>query len=265
MFNRNIFTILLILLLQSAYSQNAIVINEICNNPPLEFDTEDWVELYNNGSSTVNLNGWQLKDDDDTHVFAFPNISITAQGYLIICRDLAAFENLRPGITAIGDLDFGLSGDGDCVRLYNASGQTVDEVCYEEVAPWPKANLGRTLGLTDPNLDNSIGSNWQLIGDNGTPGAANVFSSILQAPAYNTALIYPNPVVGETINVSIAKNQISHITFFNPEGKQISLEILSRNDDNVKLRVPQALANGIYYLKIEQAGHSYLNKIIISR
>jgi hypothetical protein len=40
----------------------SIVINEINYNSSPERDTKDWVELVNNGSATVDLNGWLLSD-----------------------------------------------------------------------------------------------------------------------------------------------------------------------------------------------------------
>ena len=42
----------------------------------------DWVELINNGASAVDLSGWIVKDNDDTHVFTIPaGTSIAAGGY----------------------------------------------------------------------------------------------------------------------------------------------------------------------------------------
>ncbi len=261
MFKKNILTLLLALIAQTVFSQSDIVINEICNNPPLEFDTEDWVELYNNGSGTVDLTGWELKDDDDTHVFTFPSVQLSAGAYLVVCRDQAAFESLQSGITTTGDFDFGLSSDGDCVRLFNASGATMDEVCYEEEAPWSKANLGRTLGLKDPNLDNSLASSWQLISNNGSPGSMNEFSTILSTPKLLSNLAYPNPVNGQSINVQLANQKSASVVLISMDGSQINL---SRINDT-EYSIPSSISNGIYYVKVTQEDITHLQKIIVAR
>jgi len=35
----------------------------------------EWVELINNGTAAVDLTGWVVRDNDDTHVFAIPTVS----------------------------------------------------------------------------------------------------------------------------------------------------------------------------------------------
>lgn len=45
-------------------SQTEIIINEIMYNADEEQKSDDWIELYNAGSSNVNLAGWILKDED---------------------------------------------------------------------------------------------------------------------------------------------------------------------------------------------------------
>jgi len=46
-----------------------IVFNEINYNSSVEFNPEDWVELYNAGTSTVDMSGWIFKDGDNAHEF----------------------------------------------------------------------------------------------------------------------------------------------------------------------------------------------------
>ena len=56
----------------SNYNAPNIVINEINYNPSLSFNTEDWIEIYNNGESDVDISGWIFKDSDDAHIFSIP-------------------------------------------------------------------------------------------------------------------------------------------------------------------------------------------------
>ena len=48
----------------------------------------DWIEIHNNGSSTVDLTGWCLTDTaTDLSLWCFPNGSLVADGYLVVIAD----------------------------------------------------------------------------------------------------------------------------------------------------------------------------------
>ena len=72
----------------------------------------DWVELYNAGSSTVDLGGWGFKDNDDTHNYLIPAGTTLAPGAYYLLEE-AAFG-------------FGL-GAMESARLYDAAGALVDQ------------------------------------------------------------------------------------------------------------------------------------------
>jgi len=77
-----------LLLLASVMGQN-IVINEFCSlNSTLldeDKDSPDWLELYNAGANSVNLNGWALTDDKNTlNKWIFPAINLNPQQTLLI-------------------------------------------------------------------------------------------------------------------------------------------------------------------------------------
>ncbi|MET3961727.1 hypothetical protein ABIE44_001661 [Marmoricola sp. OAE513] len=73
-----------------------IKVNEVQSDPA------DLVELTNVGETTVDLGGYVLKDNDDTHLFTIPTgTSLAAHGY----------------VTFDVNVSFGL-GKGDSVRLY---------------------------------------------------------------------------------------------------------------------------------------------------
>jgi len=68
----------------------------------------DWFELFNSGASTVDVSGWKMKDNDDSHAFyIFPaGTAIPSGGYLVV--EEAQFV-------------FGL-GAADGVRIFDATG-----------------------------------------------------------------------------------------------------------------------------------------------
>src|SRR5882757_6583454 len=58
-------------------------INEVESNGGLP---DDWVEFTNTGASTIDISGWKMLDNDDTHPFyVFPSGStISPGGYLVV-------------------------------------------------------------------------------------------------------------------------------------------------------------------------------------
>ncbi len=173
-----------------------VVINEI--NFSLE-GINDWVELHNPGTTPYDISGWTMTDDNPTHVFEFPEgTEVAANGYLVVCRDQLNFWQFYPStIPTVGDIDFGLSGNGDCVRLISAEGVTADEVCYEPGAPWPQIPevTGAAIALSNPLFNNNVGENWHIQVENGNPGAANETLIANVAEDFDTSdlQIFPNP------------------------------------------------------------------------
>jgi len=70
----------------------------------------DWVELFNPGSSAVDLSGWVFRDNDDSHTYVIPNGTTIASGGTVVLEE-----------SAIG---FGL-GAADSARLYRPDGTTI--------------------------------------------------------------------------------------------------------------------------------------------
>ncbi len=154
-----------------------VVINEIMYNAAPERPTRDWVELFNCGSSAVDLGGWTLRDAVNAadHIFTIPSgTRLPAGDYLLLCRERTAFRQYHPDQTAIiGDIPFGFgSASGDDIRLFDSQGSLVDSVPYRVSAPWPaEANgLGASLELIDPKLDNTEARSWRASAlDGGSP------------------------------------------------------------------------------------------------
>jgi Lamin Tail Domain len=82
----------------------AIVINEVESSGGVP---GDWIELYNAGAGAVDLSGWIVKDNDDTHAYAIPAGTTIAPGDLLVVEEAA--------------LGFGL-GAADAARIYDTTG-----------------------------------------------------------------------------------------------------------------------------------------------
>lgn len=117
----------------------------------------DWIELYNDGSSPVNLGGMYLTDDPmiPTQWQIPSNTLIPAQGYVVLWADGKAADNELHA-------NFNLNADGEQVALFASDGRTLlDLVIFDKQVQ--DISYGRS-----PN--NS--TQWQYM-DSPTPGAAN--------------------------------------------------------------------------------------------
>src|SRR4030095_738059 len=94
---------------------------------PLTGKYEDWFELYNYGSNTVNLAGYYLSHTP-TNRFEFEipaGYSIPPNGFLLVWAD-------KKTATGTSDLhvNFKLSKDGSSIGLFGADGRTIDSVSF---------------------------------------------------------------------------------------------------------------------------------------
>jgi hypothetical protein len=119
-----------------------IKVNEVESNGGVP---GDWTELYNAGSTPVNLGGFVFKDNDDTHAYVFPNDTIIAPGGYFVVEEAAQ--------------GFGL-GAADSARIFAAGGALLDSYSWT-------AHAATTYGRC-PNGTGSFGTSTSA-----TKGAAN--------------------------------------------------------------------------------------------
>lgn len=139
-----------------------IVLNEIMYHPPDDNDGAQFIELFNRGSATVSLGGWQFTRGI-THTFD-PWVSVPAGGFLVVCND-ASEAKRHYGFTAEavtwdeGRLDHG----GETLALESSAGTTIDIVKYNDQPPWPVAadGFGSSLECINPFVDNNHPRNWR--------------------------------------------------------------------------------------------------------
>ena len=126
-----------------------VVINEINYNSSDEMNPDDWIEIFNPNNSELNLSGWTFKDEDNEHMFIFPSGTlIGAEEYLVVAKNENIFSSLFPSVNnVIGSFEFGLSGGGDQIRIFNNNGDLVDSLEYDDKDPWPNESDVKALVL----------------------------------------------------------------------------------------------------------------------
>ncbi len=153
-----------------------IVINEIMYNS-IGTD-EEWIELYNNTSSDVDLSGWFIQDSDPNNIpIAIPGGTTLAAGdYFTISIATGGSFPFVPDLDGTLQANWALNNGGDDVNLFNLGRIQADHVSFLDVDPWPTApdGNGPSLALIDPDFDNSLAASWDAsLQDWGSPGAEN--------------------------------------------------------------------------------------------
>jgi len=109
-------------------------------------DREDWLELHNQGTNTVNLRGWWLTDKvSSPDKWQLPEVEISAGGYLQVWASGKDRNNpLMPLHT-----DFGLSKGGEYLGLYRPSPTNGPPLLVDEYAPaFPPLPPDVSYGMT---------------------------------------------------------------------------------------------------------------------
>ena len=249
-----------------------VIFNEINYKSATGFDTGDWVEIYNIEENPADISGWIFKDNDDEHIFEIPAGTVLEPGgYLVLCEEIALHKQLHPEIeNVIGNFSFGLSANGELIRLYNHSGILVDSVVYENQSPWPTEPNGQgpTLELKNPFLDNALGENWAASQANGTPGTINssyVNSIINEAGADVSMNIFPNPSSGKVnIDFYCLDTGTAVVSIFDYTGKLVAelyQEISSPGIASVKTN--EILNPGLYIVRINLNSRSISGKLLV--
>ncbi|MDY7077298.1 MAG: CotH kinase family protein [Chloroflexota bacterium] len=161
-----------------AQSGSLVVINEIQYHPASDDHGEEYVELYNTGTITVDLSGWTFSDGIQ---YTFPvSASIPPGGYVVVGHDPATVEAVYGITSVLGPFESGrLANEGERVAIKDALGNLIDEVTYDDHHPWPEPpdGDGPALELINPAFDNdghcSWGASQPVETSLGTPGAQN--------------------------------------------------------------------------------------------
>ncbi len=127
---------------------------------PFAESDEEWIELYNRSSETVDLGGWTLSGAVE---FEMPARTTLGPGqFLVIANDADSLAAMYPGIHVAGEFSGRLSDGSERLRLYDAQDNLADDVEYFDGGRWPEFadGGGSSLELVDPDADNSRGESW---------------------------------------------------------------------------------------------------------
>jgi len=150
-----------------------IVINEIMYHHATRDERYEYVELYNRGTTTVSLDGWEFTDGI-TYEFS-PGTEMPPGSYLVVAKDpnflAGVYGNLVVGTNLFGPYSGRLDDHSERIRLsyrfedpntHQLHLATADEVTYYDGGRWPcwADGEGASLELRDPDSDNSTPDAW---------------------------------------------------------------------------------------------------------
>lgn len=148
-------------------SNSTLFVNEVFSNGTKAPDTSnpDWAEIYNSGTTAVDLTGYAIQDDVSKPAakrYIKAGLSVPAKGFLIIHTEV----NNDQAVEGTGS--FGLSTtNSDGVTLFNAKGQVVNRLEY------PAPSAGQPTGTPNKSwgrfADGTATIGWMVP----TKGTAN--------------------------------------------------------------------------------------------
>ena len=139
-----------------------IVINEIMYDPD-GYDTwYEWIELHNNGTEEINVDGWILNGTLGGSNTILSG-TMTASSYLLIARNVTAFQERYPDVTCplLKGNWSALGNTGDTINLWDGTPALIDTVAYTDIAS------------VHHTAERNAADGWEEGPDGGTPCAEN--------------------------------------------------------------------------------------------
>ena len=181
----------------------AVVINEVAWAGNLGLSSDEWIELYNNTTAPLPLDGWTLHTNDGTPQITLSG-TLPAQGYYLLERDdeqtvadRAADQIYQGALVNSGERITLTDGLGTVVDTANGDGGGWPAGCgapdyctmerVDPTQPDTDANWAEHDGITHLALD----ANGQPI--NGTPGARNSAYAVTPVEWANLVLAKSGP------------------------------------------------------------------------
>jgi hypothetical protein len=180
-----------------------LFINEIMYTPA--GGEPEWIELYNDGSDTINIKDFYISDilSTPSQIKIEKDISIYPDSYLVICRDSSIYNyhSAIPSPVTVIQLPV-LNNDADGVIIKDSRGLTIDSVMYSY--RWG-CTAGYSLERKSTVEGSNNAANWGSSQDieNSSPGRVNSISRKKFDVAIREIITNPEaPLKDEEVTIS---------------------------------------------------------------
>ena len=193
-----------------------VVLNELMSdNSATAMDEasqyEDWIELYNNGTSAVDLSNYYITDNTlNLLKWQFPSgTTLGPDSYLILWADEDAADGAH-------HTNFKLSSSGETVTLINAAGQIADQISYGSVE-------------TDLGFARHPNGTGDFVAQQPTFNSNNNNVSVSELNTTSNIRLFPNPCAD--MLYAVADKKIQSAIIYDFSGRMVEQFGTSRSFD----------------------------------
>jgi hypothetical protein len=137
---------------------------------PIDGADLEFIELFNIGGVPMSLAGASI---DSAVSFTFSDTVVPAGGFVLVVRDIGAFESFYgEGLPIAGQYDGNLSNGGERLRLLDGVGQTIHDFSYDDQWLPETDGAGYTLVARDVLADPAVWSDRGSWISSGEPGGS---------------------------------------------------------------------------------------------
>lgn len=230
-----------------------LVISRIHYNPlvtatyPIS-DDQEFIEITNASNQTVTLTGIYFKEVGFS--FQFPaNSTIGANQRIYLASNPTVFQS-KYGSAPFGQFYRNLANSSEKLIMADAFGNTIDEVTYDDAAPWPDADgNGAYLQLISTSLDNNLASSW-VANTSGTLASTGFTTS-------TTLQISPNPA--ESVLHIQSEVALQQVVIYSSIGQALRYENVSSTEIDLEI---SDLSKGIYFVQTTSSQGRTISKFI---
>jgi hypothetical protein len=230
-----------------------LVISRIHYNPlvtatyPIS-DDQEFIEITNASNQTVTLTGIYFKEVGFSYQFP-ANSTIGANQRIYLASNPAIFQSIY-GTAAFGQFYRNLANSSEKLIMADAFGNTIDQVTYDDAAPWPDADgNGAYLQLISTSLDNALASSW-VANTSGTLASSGFETSA-------TLQISPNPA--ESVLHVQSDVALQKVIIYSSIGQILHQENVSSMQIDLEI---SDLSKGIYFVQTTSSQGSTISKFI---
>lgn len=158
-----------------------VVISEVAWAGSGDSSSDEWIELYNNTSQTINLTGWVIDDHNGAQTYPLQGTIASHSYFLLESREIAT--NIVADIVK----STSLSNSGDSLILKDASQNIVDTVNSTNTAWFAGSNTTHaTMERINLQSDGDQASNWHSGADIATATSSSGGTIVGSPKAANT-------------------------------------------------------------------------------
>lgn len=157
-----------------AFNANgSLLISEVLYDAPNNDSTEEYVELFNSGCTSIDLSQYQLSDNGSSLQLQG---SLASGEYFILAANEAGFNSLFGTVPDQAPMPLTLGNSGDYVRL-NKGSEEIDLVA------WEGGISGWSLNVRDVSLHRTTvintksAADWSVSDNAGTPGSGSLVAN----------------------------------------------------------------------------------------